>query len=247
MFIMRRWWDRHGSRVIWTGVIVGSAWLIRQTHGTPILEIYQWLVGPFQVGQTREEQLIDARNQELQSQLIELEKQNQELKELLGYVKKQKQPTIVAPIVGRSADNWWQQVTLGRGSADGIEVGFVVTGIGGAVGRVISVTAHTSRVLLLTDPSSQVGVKISRSNHLGYLRGEGSELAIMEFYEKVPDVKEGDKVVTSQVSKLFHPGLTVGRVKSVNLDKSPAPEAVIELTAPMGQLEQVVVHPFQKK
>jgi rod shape-determining protein MreC len=37
--------------------------------------------------------------------------------------------------------------------------------------------------------------------------------------------------------------LPLGRIESVNLDKSPAPEAVIELTAPISFLEWVIVYP----
>jgi rod shape-determining protein MreC len=65
----------------------------------------------------------------------------------------------------------------------------------------------------------------------------------LQFFDKVPDVRRGDVVSTSPVSKLFPAVLPVGRVESVNLDKSPAPEAVIELTAPVSYLEWVVVDP----
>jgi rod shape-determining protein MreC len=65
----------------------------------------------------------------------------------------------------------------------------------------------------------------------------------MQFFDKVPDVRRGDVVATSSVSKLFPSGLPIGRIESVNLDKTPAPEAVIELTAPMSSLEWVVAYP----
>jgi rod shape-determining protein MreC len=78
---------------------------------------------------------------------------------------------------------------------------------------------------------------------MGFLRGQGSNRAVLQFFDKVPDVRRGDVVSTSPVSKLFPSGLPLGRVESVNLDKSPAPEAVIELTAPVSYLEWVVVYP----
>jgi rod shape-determining protein MreC len=198
---------------------------------------------PFQSGPTQEERLTDARVLELKQQLVELESQNQKLKELLNYGKTQKQQGIVAPVVGRSADHWWQQVTLGRGSQEGIKVGFVVMGPGGLVGRVISVTPNSSRVLLISDATSKVGAVISRSRSMGFMRGQGSNRAVLQFFDKVPDVRRGDVVSTSPVSKLFPSGLPLGRVESVNLDKSPAPEAVIELTSPISYLEWVIVYP----
>ena len=78
---------------------------------------------------------------------------------------------------------------------------------------------------------------------MGFMRGQGSNRAVLQFFDKVPDVRKGDAVSTSPVSELFPPGLPLGRVESVNLDKSPAPEAIIELTAPVGYLEWVMVYP----
>jgi len=198
---------------------------------------------PFQLGATKEERISDARVNELQQRLVELEIQNQKLKELLDYSKTQKQKGIVAAIVGRSADHWWQQITLGRGSQDGIQKDHIVMGPGGLVGRVVSVTPNSSRVLLISDPTSKVGAAISRSRSMGFMRGQGSNRAVLQFFDKVPDVRRGDVVSTSSVSELFPPGLPLGRVESVNLDKSPAPEALIELTSPISYLEWVVVYP----
>ena len=78
---------------------------------------------------------------------------------------------------------------------------------------------------------------------MGFMRGQGSNRVVLQFFDKVPDVRRGDAVATSPVSQLFSPGLPLGRVESVNLDKSPAPEAVIELTAPVSYLEWVIVYP----
>lgn len=247
MYTLRRWWDRHGLQVLLAGLTLGSAWYIRQTQGAALFEAYQWITRPFQLGPTRQERIESARMLELQERLGELDSENQRLKKLLGYVETQKPKGIVARIIGRSADHWWQQVTLSRGSQDGIKPGFVVMGTGGLVGRILpGVTPHTSRVLLISDPSSQVGVIISRSRHMGYLGGQSSTQAVMQFFDKVPDVHRGDIVATSSVSSLFPAGLPVGRVESVDLKKSPAPVALIELTAPIGYLEWVSVYPARE-
>ncbi len=243
MFILRRWWDRHGVAIVLGGMTLSAAWLVRQTQGAAIFEAYQLMTRPFQVGPTKEERLTDARVLELQERLVELESQNQKLKELLDYSKPQTKQGIVASIVGRSADHWWQQVTLGRGSNDGIKVGYIVMAPGGLVGRISSVTPNSSRVLLISDATSRVGAVLSRSRSMGFIRGQGSNRAVLQFFDKVPDVRRGDVVSTSPVSQIFPPGLPLGRVESVNLDKSPAPEAVIELTAPVSYLEWVMVYP----
>lgn len=247
MFIVRRWWERYGVQAFFSVVVLGTAIFLRQTQGVVLSEIYYWVFRPLQPNELPEKQLTDARVEELQAKLSELEQQNETLKGLLNYVEGQKLKGIVAPIVGRSVDHWWQQVTLGRGSQDGIKIDDIVTGPGGLVGRITQVTPNTSRVLLSSDPNSRVGAMIGRSRQMGSMRGDGSDHAVMEFFEKVPDVKKGDKVLTSTVSRLFPPGLPVGYVESVDLEKSPAPEVIVKLSAPMDHLEWVVVHPFKSK
>jgi rod shape-determining protein MreC len=78
---------------------------------------------------------------------------------------------------------------------------------------------------------------------MGYIRGQSTNRAVMEFFDKVPDVRRGDVVATSSLSQLFPAGLPVGRVESVDLNKSPAPEAVIELSAPVSFLEWAIIYP----
>ena len=247
MFTVRSWWDRHGLQIVLSGLVLGTGLFLHQTQGAAISELYSLIIRPFQVEPNFDNKLTNARVQELEQQLGELEQQNRQLKELLGYFELQKQPVITAPIVGRSPDYWWKQVTIGRGSQDGIEVGFVVSGIGGLVGRVVDVTPHTSRILLISDPTSRVGVTITRSRYMGFMQGQGSQIAVMRFFEKVPDVRKGDIVTTSSVSRLFPGGLPIGRVKSVTLENGPAPEAIVELTAPLNYIEWVIVHPFKAK
>lgn len=243
MFTLRRWWDRHRLQIVLGSLAIGIAIVLHQTSGAFLLEFYQLLTRPFQGSPPKEMVLENAKTQELQQRLTELENQNQRLQELLGYIAETKKKGIAAPVVGRSADHWWNQVILGRGSQDGIAIGNVVAAPGGLVGRVVSVTSNTSRVLLLSDPSSRVGVIISRSRHMGYMRGKPPNQAVLEFFDKVPDVRKGDVVSTSSLSQLYPAGLPVGRIESVNMRKSPAPEAVIELSAPIGYLEWTVVYP----
>ncbi|MBC6475365.1 MAG: rod shape-determining protein MreC [Hormoscilla sp. GM102CHS1] len=243
MYTVRRWWDRNWLIIVLVSMALGAAWHLRQTQGRLIWEMYQLVAGPLPGQPNLEERLINAKIMELQAKLSELESQNQELRALLDYQNPTGKRQIVAPIVGWSADHWWKQIILGRGSNDGIKKDFVVTGTGGVVGRVINVTPHTSRVLLIGDPTSRVGVniKVGSRRYMGLIRGLGNDKAVMEFFDKMPNIRPGYKVYTSVVSQLFPPGLLVGVVESVDLKKSPAPEAVLQLTAPISHLQWTIV------
>ncbi|AFY42202.1 rod shape-determining protein MreC [Nostoc sp. PCC 7107] len=252
MVTVRRWWGSKGLQIASLAFVLGGAWILRQTQGAMLLEVYQVVTHPLQIlqpGQTPaerlEERLKDAQFMEMQTRIQELESQNQQLQHLLGYV--QTEPPASRPlparVVGRSADHWWQQVTLNRGSNSGIQEGFIVKAEGGLVGLVDTVTPNTSRVLLISDLKSQVGVTISRTSAKGVLRGDSSAEAVLEFYEKVPNVKVGDLVSTSTYSQKFPSGLAVGRIKSLDLKKLPASVAKVELFPPIRSLDWVAVYP----
>jgi rod shape-determining protein MreC len=245
MFAIRRWFDRYGTRAGLIVLAVSTAWLMRQTDGVVIYEAYQVLSRPFQPGLTQEEQFENAYLLDLQQRVVELENQNQKLRELVEYQKQSKRPSVMAAVIGRSADHWWQQVTLGKGSQDQVKAGDVVTGPGGLVGRVVSVTPNTSRVLLVSDPTNQVGVKVSRSRAMGVLRGQADGSLVMTFFVKEPDVKAGDVIVTSSYSRLYPQDIPVGRIESINLQKGLAPEAVIRPSSPISILEWVTILPFE--
>ncbi|MEM8639412.1 MAG: rod shape-determining protein MreC [Cyanobacteria bacterium P01_G01_bin.54] len=244
MFTVRRWWERYGSRFFMIGLVLALALYLRQAKGGPVAELYARLTEPFQTGPPPQELWSDARVSELEAQVVELEQQNEELQSLLKYTQNYRKELIPATVIGRSVDHWWEQLFLDQGHARGIKEGDIVSAPGGLVGRVVEVEENTSRILLISDPTSKVGVKIARSGAIGYVRGAKAEPAIMEFFDKVPDVKPGDKIVTSEASFLFPAGIPVGTVDRVDLEKSPAPQVTIKFTVPFDYLEWVVIHPF---
>lgn len=245
MFALRRWWTRHALTAGMVGLAVSSAWLLRANDGAVLYEAYHWLTRPLQPGLSREQQFENSYILELQERIVELEYQNRALQSLEAYEETVVPEGVRAAVIGRAADHWWQHVILNRGSRSGVAVGHVVTGPGGLVGRVVAVSPSTSRVLLISDPTSRVGAKVSRSRAMGVVRGQSNNRLVMEFFEKTPDVKAGDVIVTSSYSRLFPQDIPMGRIESLDLTKSPAPEAVIQLSSPLPILEWVIIHPFE--
>ncbi|MFN9610370.1 MAG: rod shape-determining protein MreC [Pseudanabaena sp.] len=244
---IRSWWERYSFQTAIVTVGIGLAWVIRQTQGVVIMETYQFLRKPFQPSVSKQELLQDAQVRELKYRLTELESQNQRMKELLKVTASSTDAGVWATVIGRGADSWWNQILIGKGSNDGIRAGAVVVAPGGLVGRVTHVSPNSSQILLVSDPNSKVGVIVSRSRFSGMLKGQSQNTAILEFFERDPDVKVGDIVHTSQFSTLFPENVPVGRIKSINLDKQPSPEAIVEFSSPLGLLEYVRVYPFQDK
>ncbi|MDX2273009.1 MAG: rod shape-determining protein MreC [Cyanobacteriota bacterium] len=241
---IRQWWNRYGLSLSMSILAMGLALAIRQSNGKVLVESYRWMTALWQPSIDHTLIMSQAANQELQAQVAELQYQNRELKKLLGFSDQILPDGLPAPVIGRSADHWWQQLTLARGSLQQVKPGDVVMAPGGLVGRVQQVTPHTSRILLISDPTSRVGVMVSRSRHMGVMRGSGSQTAILEFFDKNPKVEVGDNVVTSGLSSLYPAGLVVGKVRAINLDASPAPQAQVDLTAPLGLMEWGLIYSY---
>ena len=116
------------------------------------------------------------------------------------------------------------------------------------MGRVTQVTPNSSRVMLISDANQQVGIIVARSRQQGYFKGQSEDgIGQVTFYEKVPDLQEGDMITTSNLSVLYPQGIPIGQVTDIDLEGGPAPIATVELSAPLTVLEWVTVSPFEPK
>ncbi|MFI0395340.1 rod shape-determining protein MreC [Paracoccus jiaweipingae] len=105
-----------------------------------------------------------------------------------------------------------QSVLLNVGTRDGIVDGWATMDGLGLVGRISGVGQATSRVMLLTDPSSRIPVTIQPSGQHALLTGDNTALPFLDFIERPDDVRPGDRVVSSGDGGVFPPGLLVGQV-----------------------------------
>jgi rod shape-determining protein MreC len=160
------------------------------------------------------DQLAEARGAETRFQ--ETEAELEELLELndLGWIGDV--PAVTARVVSAPVSNFEQTIELNRGRGDGIRVDMPVVTGDGLVGRVVQVSEKRSRVRLITDPGSSVGVRVSSSGETGIAEGEGPDRTMsVGFIEVNAEVKRRDRAVTSGLeggSDLYPAGVPVGRV-----------------------------------
>jgi rod shape-determining protein MreC len=155
-------------------------------------------------------------------------------------------PTRLAPIIDEGSSNFDNTVTIGRGTSSGIADGQPVVAAGGLVGTVLSASAHTATVRLLTDPSFDVGVLLQGGN-IGSAQGAGSGLPLRVTVDttqfKAPREKVGQIVLTSGLAmEKFPPDIPVGRVvKAYFPPDSGEPAIEIKPTASLSGLFYVQV------
>lgn len=176
----------------------------------------------------------------------DVEAENQKLRELLelkesystGWV------TVAAEVSGREADNWYEKLTLNKGSKDGIAEGMAVVDQNGLVGKIVNVTSNTSQVLLIIDSSGSLGGMMQKSSIQGVLQGIGGGKGLINM-TKLPynaDIQLNDVVVTSGVGGVFPAGLLVGTVVKVNTSADGlSKEAILEPYADFNDIQFVLV------
>ncbi|HRO15092.1 MAG TPA: rod shape-determining protein MreC, partial [Paracoccus sp. (in: a-proteobacteria)] len=119
--------------------------------------------------------------------------------------------SVSGVVTADSGTAFRQSVLLNVGRRDGILDGWATMDGLGVVGRISGVGETTSRVMLLTDPSSRVPVTIQPSGQHALLTGDNSALPVLDFLENPEDVRPGDRVVSSGDGGLFPPGLLTGQ------------------------------------
>jgi rod shape-determining protein MreC len=102
------------------------------------------------------------------------------------------------------------------GTNNNIKIGQTVMGVNGLIGQVVEINSFTSKVLLITDASSNVPAIIARTGQQVIVKGV-PKIGMLEisFLKNEADIQKGDLVVTSGQAKRFTPSIKVGRVESV--------------------------------
>lgn len=151
---------------------------------------------------------------------------------------------VTGKVLADSGTAFRQSVLLNVGARDGILDGWATMDGMGLVGRISGVGQTTSRVMLLTDPSSRLPVTVQPSGQHALAGGDNSPLPVLEFLERPDDVRPGDQVVSSGDGGVFPAGVLVGQAVLASDGRMR-----VRLAADYGRLEFLRVlrsHPAEQ-
>ena len=156
-------------------------------------------------------------------QLEIVSRENERLRALLASPLRSDAKKMVAEILAVDSDPYTHQVLINRGANDGVFEGQAVIDDEGIVGQILHVGTTSSRVLLITDVTHAVPVRISRNG----VRLIASGVGVIDrlTHNHVPhstDIRVGDLLVTSGLGGKFPEGYPVAKVTSVLEDESRA-------------------------
>ena len=132
-----------------------------------------------------------------------------------------------------------------KGSLAGVREGSIVVIPEGLVGRVESVTPHTSEIRLVTDPSLGVGCEVSLPGGgvlRGTLAGGTDERLVMKHILSAAPVPPRSPVFTSGLGGIYPKGIAVGTLLEVRNDSdSPRREGEVLPAVDFATLRDVFI------
>ncbi len=153
-------------------------------------------------------------------------------------------PAVSARIVVAPPSNFDFTLEINRGRDAGIAPGMPVVTGAGLVGRVVDTSGKRATVMLITDPASSVGVRLTASGDVGVAagRGSGSPLKV-DLIDRATAVGPDEPAVTSGLQgSVFPPGIPVGKAKAASLPPGALQQEVdLQPAVEMRSLELVKV------
>ncbi|MDZ7642651.1 MAG: rod shape-determining protein MreC [Desulfurivibrio sp.] len=166
---------------------------------------------------------------------------NVRLQKLLELKETLPDPTLSARVIGRDPSQWFQTLTIDRGSSDGVERGMPAVTIEGIVGQVIETSPHYAKVLLATDPNSAIDAIVQKNRVQGIIKGDGEGL-VLHYVLRNFEVAKGDHLITSGLGGVFPKGLPVGTVAEVvRAQRGMFQKIKVEPAADFPRLEHLII------
>lgn len=131
--------------------------------------------------------------------------------------------TVGARVISKDSGNWYNSFTIDKGTDDGITVDCNVMSGAGLVGIVTDVGKNWAKVRAIIDDDSNVSAMVSTTSDTCIVAGnlqliDQGTLSLVKLTDDNNHVHVGDKVVTSNISEKYLPGILIGYISELNND-----------------------------
>lgn len=177
----------------------------------------------------RELLTLRAKNYELEARIaafemqrnlmVEAERENQRLRQLLNY--QDANPTLafqLAKVIGVGQNPWQQDLIIDQGSVHGVTVNTPVVTHQGFVGRVYETSETSSKVVLVIDARGPIAAQVQETRTRGTLEADPNNPGMLRLIRLSRDaaVQPGHAIITAGTGALNLPqGILVGYVETV--------------------------------
>ena len=130
-----------------------------------------------------------------------------------------------ASVISRNITHWYNTITIDKGTHNGVKEDMVVVNSQGLIGKVISTTAFTSDVRLITssDTINKISITITNGKNSvnGLVKGYNYSTGYLEVegISNTLKVSDGEYVYTSGLGGIFPSGILIGTVENITTDE----------------------------
>ena len=165
-----------------------------------------------------------------------LEKDNQELKNILNIVLKQDKSNYTLAKINIISNSSFVSKIETKSNPLIKNNDLVVDDSGNLVGKIINSDSKKSDILLAVDPNFKIGAILADSMNKVILSGNGSNLMdINYFLGQDFNIVEGERVITSNDANVNQAGINIGIIKKID------GKFFVELTSNLTKLDYVVI------
>ena len=130
---------------------------------------------------------------------------------------------IGARIIARDPGNWFYSFVINKGEDDGLAVDMNVMAGSGLVGRIVDTGPHWAKVKAIIADDSNVSAMVLSSSDNMIVSGDlklyaSGVISFEQLVDSADVVVEGDKIVTSNISDKYLPGILIGYISTINRD-----------------------------
>ena len=188
----------------------------------------------------RENTRLAYENFQLQDVLLE----NIRLHRLLQFKYKAGFEPVPAKIVGFSPQDFVTGFLLSTENIEKVHKNDAVITVDGLAGKIVKLSGGYAICQNLLDPNSRISVRVQRNRELGIISWDGGSGLLLKQVTNTVEIKEGDVLFTSGMSRIFPPGIKVGHVISVEKqDEQLFQRIQVKPAVNFNQIEEVfIVH-----
>lgn len=147
--------------------------------------------------------------------------QNRRLQDLLDAGRRYRLSGRMVQVFDIDIDPYRQRLILDAGNTNAVRVGQPVIDAHGLVGQVMSTTASSSTVMLITDPDHAVPIRNARTGQRAVAYGQGrDDRIVLPTLPMNSDIVPGDELLTSGLGGRFPAGFPVAIVREVGVDEN---------------------------
>jgi rod shape-determining protein MreC len=185
--------------------------------------------------------------------IIEYQRENADLRTLLGFKERSFQYDLeAAEVIARDPSNWFNVILIDKGEEHGLTKDMAVITDKGLVGYITSTASNTSKVVLITDERSSVSAMMQRTRDNGMVKGTidpaPSGYLKMEFLPQDANLVKGDIVISSGLGGLIPKGIIIGEIAEANKESYELMQyAIIRPAVDFLKLERVFVIKGEKE